>query len=80
MDRRDVAMIYTSKTKLFISKGGTLRVPTGQMSGVMTADKKNLYIHTHISQQATALFVCRKCIYTISMELDKNRLAKASSS
>lgn len=77
---RDVAMIYTSKSKLFVSKGGTLRVTTGQMSDVKTANKKNLYIHTHISQQATALFICRKCISPISMELDKNRLAKASSS
>lgn len=35
---RDVAMIYTCKSKLFVSKGGTLRVTTGQMSGVMTAN------------------------------------------
>lgn len=44
---RNVAMIYTSKSKLFVSKGGTLRVTTGQMSGVMTANKKKC-IYTHI--------------------------------
>lgn len=46
----DVAMIYTSKSTLFVSKGGTLQLTTGQMSGVMTANKKKcIYTHTYIS-------------------------------
>lgn len=46
---RGVAMIYTSTSKLFVSKGGTLRVTTGQMPGVMTANKKCIYTHIYIS-------------------------------